>query len=98
MKEATNLTPVETIEEVLYNMIILTGVSISSSGSMIALYNFIIFGTFGYTFPVISIVALIVTVIAMRMKKKRFGLKNFTLAERIVVLENTLSNIMGEPC
>lgn len=90
MSKVTNLSPIETFEEGTYN--ILTMVSISGFiSSAITIIHLIMFhSVISTTFLVIGGVSLIGLFVFPWLKRKRFGDKNLSLAERIVQLEGAV--------
>lgn len=90
MKQATNLSPVEKMEEGTYNL--LTMVSVAGVvSSLLSLAHLVIFHQmFSYMFLGSAIVFGIGAVVFPWLKSRRFGDRDLSLAERIVRIEEAM--------
>jgi len=90
---ATNISPIEIWEEGTYNL--LTIVSISGLiGSILLVTHLMIFHSiFSYLYLTLGVVFLGGSTLFPYLKSNRFGEKNMSLAERIVVLEQGILGV-----
>ena len=90
MKEATNITPIETVEEGFYNFMAMFSVSGFVSSSLLLVHLFLVHSVFSYLFASVATLSIVGYFFVSWLKRKRFGDKNLTLAERIVRVEGAL--------
>lgn len=90
MKEATNISPIEIFEEGVYNTMFIISISLLTGSILLFSHIIIVHGALSYFLLTTASVSFIGCLIIPWWKSKRFGNKNRTLAERIVVLENAV--------
>ncbi len=89
MKEATNLTPVEMVEESAYNLAVMACIAGAVGGGLVILHM----ATFSYLFVGIVGISIVGIFGFSWLKRKRFGNRNYSLGERVKRIEL----MIGEP-
>lgn len=97
MKEASNITPIEMKEETGYNLFISACVAgvVCSGFSMCHMMMF--HAVFSYAFLAVGVACLAGVFLFLYIKKTRFGNRNYSLGERVKLLELRVQGIVGEP-
>lgn len=90
---ATNITPIEMLEESSYNM--LTTISLSGLvGSLLMLTHMLVFHSmFSYLYVTLAVIFGLGAFLFPWLRSKRFGERNVSLGERVWKIEQAL----GEP-
>ena len=96
LKTATNLTPVETVEETTYNVLMVGFIATFITSTLLLAHLIIYYKVFSYYYLSLGLLSFFGTIAVGFWKRKRFGDKNFSLAERIVRIEGILGTTLND--